>query len=51
MIKNDEHHVKSEYRKTRILGVSFVLSLLTACHTTDLGKSVGWPTPPSRSVN
>ncbi len=51
MIKNDDGHVKNKHRMMRILGAIIVLSLLTACHTTDLGKSVGWPAPPSRSVD
>ena len=30
---------------TRVSLAVLLLFVLSACHTTDLGRSVGWPTP------
>ncbi|CAH1650299.1 conserved exported hypothetical protein [Hyphomicrobiales bacterium] len=33
----------------RLVTLLFLTGALAACHTTDMGKSVGWPNPPRTS--
>ncbi len=35
----------SEQFMSRLIAASLLALALSACHTTDLGRSVGWPTP------
>jgi len=43
------HTTRLEQTMSRLIAATLLTLTLAACHTTDLGRSVGWPVP-QRSV-